>query len=240
MSWQAVQWVLRHGPTPEDVDRDGVHYGTRARSLRAVLVVVAEVAQADGTNAHPGLEAVSERSLFSRRQAQRLLDQLEADGWLECSDRGGGRARAAVYSLPRMAVNSDTNSAVNGDTEPETDPERVTSEPVKGDISDRKGDTQMSPQQSFNGKDQRCERAWLEFWDLYPRKTDRTRTEAMFARATATTDPDTILTGLQAALVIWHRDGLHFAPNPARWLSEQQWKLTPSTNPAADAFMEAI
>lgn len=106
MSGKCTGWVGEHGPHPNDVDRDGKAYGARARGLRMVLLAVADAANADGDHAHPGVAGVARFSLYSAGQVRRLLDELEAEGWLVVVEQGGGRApgkrhgRATVYRVP--------------------------------------------------------------------------------------------------------------------------------------------
>lgn len=106
MSGKCTGWVGEFGPHPEHLDRDGKKYGARARGLRMVLLAVADAANADGMHAHPGVAGVVRFSLYSAGQARRLLDELEAEGWLIVTEQGGGRApgkrhgRATVYQVP--------------------------------------------------------------------------------------------------------------------------------------------
>lgn len=126
MSGRATGWVLRHGPTPADVDRQGRPYGGRARGLRSVLVAVADAANPDGEHAHPGIDNVASAALYGRRQTVNLLAELVAEGWLQIEEVGGGRGMATVYCLPRMILG---NRATPAPTEP---PERVQPLPEKG------------------------------------------------------------------------------------------------------------
>lgn len=93
-------WVGDHGPHPKDVDRTGKEYGARARGMRLVLLAVADCANPDGQHAHPGIQNVARFSLYSTGQARRLLEELEAEGWLQVTDQGGGRGKATVYRVP--------------------------------------------------------------------------------------------------------------------------------------------
>lgn len=115
MSGQCTGWVLRHGPRPEDTDREGKPYGlARARAMRAVLVPVADAANRDGTHAHPGIEAVIEASLYSRRQVYRVLDDLMAEGWLRVEQlHSPGRATEYTVDMGRRGA---TMAPVEGAT----------------------------------------------------------------------------------------------------------------------------
>lgn len=99
MSGQCTGWVLAHGPHPDDIDRDGKPYGQRARGFRAVLLTIADAANAQGQHAHPGLQAMCRGSLYSRRQVQNIEDDLVAEGWVVVTAKGGGRMKATVYDV---------------------------------------------------------------------------------------------------------------------------------------------
>lgn len=85
MSGQVTGWVLRHGP--------------KDRAMRAVLITIADAANRDGENAHPGLNAMIEGSGYSRSTVLAAVARLERDGWIETTDRGGGRGQATVYKV---------------------------------------------------------------------------------------------------------------------------------------------
>lgn len=68
MSGQAQGWVHRHGP--------------RDRAMRAVLLVIADAANADGTHAHPGLTNLIEFSLYGRSTVLGTIRRLVEDGWV--------------------------------------------------------------------------------------------------------------------------------------------------------------
>lgn len=99
MSGTATGWVLRHGPHPDMVDREGRKYGARARGLRTVLHTIADSANADGHHSHPGLDNLVEFSLYSRRQVITLTQELEAEGWLMVEERGRGRGHATKWTV---------------------------------------------------------------------------------------------------------------------------------------------
>jgi hypothetical protein len=138
MSWQATAWVLNDGPRREDLDREGKAYGSRARGLRLVLLVIADAANKDGKHAHPGVAAIVEGSLYGRSQALALVADLIAEGWLVVEEEGKGRGHATVYGLimdRRGKVQpSDTPAEGKGPIrEPEgsdLDPENVRSDAI--------------------------------------------------------------------------------------------------------------
>ena len=67
--------------------------------MRAVLVTIADAANADGEHAHPGMAAMVSGSLYSQRMVQTAVSKLVAERWLEIEDEGGGRGRATVYRV---------------------------------------------------------------------------------------------------------------------------------------------
>lgn len=99
MSWQATAWVLNDGPRPDDLDRTGKRYGTKARGMRLVLLVIADAANKDGQHAHPGNAAIEEGSLYGRSQALAIVADLIAEGWLVVEEQGKGRGHATVYGV---------------------------------------------------------------------------------------------------------------------------------------------
>ena len=138
MSGQATGWVLRYGPHPKMLDRNGRPYGNRARGMRAVMVAVADAANRDGQHAHPGIVGICDASLYSRGQVGKILGELVDEGWLAVEEEGGGRGRATVYSIPRMsdetahspARSDDANRAVSDEKPRTPDTETAHSEPV--------------------------------------------------------------------------------------------------------------
>lgn len=102
------------------LDEHDKPYGQRARGMRAVLIGVADAANADGEHAHPGLANLAAFSLYSRRQVQTTLALLVAEGWLSIVEQGGGKGKATEFALPLMAETvqslhsfADRNGAVS-------------------------------------------------------------------------------------------------------------------------------
>lgn len=95
------------------------------RALRAVLVALADAAHGDDGLAYPSRATIAAATLLSERQVIRLLHQLEGLGRITCEGhRQGGRGRA-----PRWRVHPRKGDMAA----PIPAPERVTSEPGKGD-----------------------------------------------------------------------------------------------------------
>ena len=126
MSGRVTGWVGKHGPRPDDVDREGQPYGTsRARAMRLVLAPIADAANQEGEDSHPGMGAIRSWTFYSERQVVRILDDLEAENWVAVMEKGNGRGHATKYrvNLDRRRPKGDTVSD-----------RRVTPRPGKGDI----------------------------------------------------------------------------------------------------------
>lgn len=116
MSGKATGWVFDHGPRPTDTAADGSVYGNRARGLRLVMLAVADSANLDGEGSHPGIENVSLATLYSPGQSRRLLRDLVDDGWLEVTEKGGGRGRADEFRIPGVKEGSASPAIARRET----------------------------------------------------------------------------------------------------------------------------
>lgn len=237
MSGQATGWVLRHGPHPDHLDRDGRPYGARARGLRAVLHTVADAANPEGQHAHPGLEAVCRGSLYGRRQAVTLLGELVAEGWLSVEAEGGGRSNATTYRLS-MEPRPLGNSAMAATEAAET----VQSAPLNGAMAAAKG-CNLAPEtvqpglhpnvitnELLNGKAQRASAdpadGFEEFWQAYPRRVAKANARTAWRAAVKAASPQLIIAGA----VRYASDpnlptgtDVQFIPHPATWLRGERW-----------------
>ena len=100
MSGQATGWVLRHGP--------------RDRALRLVLLTIADAANRDGECARPGMGAIIEGALYSEGHCRRAIARLEAEGWLEQTERPGP-GKVAEFRIPGVATDNAAHSARRSD-----------------------------------------------------------------------------------------------------------------------------
>lgn len=121
MSIQAMGWVLEHSQS------EG--------SDRLVLLAIANHANSSGELAYPSAAMLAAEARVDRRTVFRCIHRLSAIGELDVA-RGGGRGKTNSYRL-------------NGVTTPPLVSETVTSDPVKGDISSRNGDSCVT-QNRFN------------------------------------------------------------------------------------------
>lgn len=125
---------------------------------REVLLALADHAHDDGSGARPGVGLLSWKVDLSPRQVKRLLRRLEERGLIVAvAHRSGGRNRATEYRISldcgerkpayRSRSNSDILASPFTDKKSDTsDAETVTPNVENGDIPERKGDTDLSPQ----------------------------------------------------------------------------------------------
>lgn len=120
MSGNVVAWVYAHYPVLTEVDRN----------RKIVLSEVAEAANRDFENAHPGVATISAHWGLGRSTVLRHLAWLVDAGWIEVSVPGGGRGRATVYSVTKTVPMRDgLGNGPNAETVPMDDPKRSHSEP---------------------------------------------------------------------------------------------------------------
>lgn len=91
MSGNVVGWVYDHYPCATAVDRN----------RKVVLSEVAEAANRDYCEAHPGVAKIAKHWGFDPGTVRRHLKALVTDGWLEVTEEGGGRGKATVFRVCR-------------------------------------------------------------------------------------------------------------------------------------------
>ena len=131
MSVHVTSWVLRHS--------------TERLGNRLVLLVLADKAEEDGTNAWPSVATIAREARMTERQAQRCLRSLQANGSIVKQDgrhrKGAQRHGTYIYDV-----------VMKDDILSPSEDERVTSTTVKGDILDGESVqrvAQMSPEPSL-------------------------------------------------------------------------------------------
>jgi len=102
-----------------------------------ILLELADHADPDGRHVFPSKGFIARRTGYSVRQIQRILHELEDLGLIEpVAYRKGGRGMATEYDLHLDPSINEKAVKLSGFTDEET----PTSEPLKGDICDTKGD----------------------------------------------------------------------------------------------------
>lgn len=113
------------------------------------LLALADYANEQDT-CWPSIPTLAKRARVSERQAQRIIQWLEEQHYIECTERGNGKGHSSRYLItlngdiamsPNAAAKDDIAMSPN-------EPQRVTSSAPKGDIQRAKGDIAMSPDPS--------------------------------------------------------------------------------------------
>lgn len=248
MSGRATGWVLAHGPAPTDVDRDGLVYGlARARAMRAVLLTIADAANADGEHAHPGREAMVSGSLYSLATVARILVDLRTEGWIEVEEEGGGRGRAAVYRVVMAKPARDETLSP-----PETvssEAETVSSNPGKPSrFGPKPSRLDETPTVSNNGTTSTVSHndapapptlaldppppTFETFWRAYPRRVGRAAAQRAWRTATRKVRPELILAGATRYAAEKRGCDPQYIAHPSTWLNGERWGDEPVRTPA--------
>lgn len=249
MSGQATGWVLRNGPRPDMIDRNGEPYGQRARGYRMVLVAIADAANRDGEHAHPGNEAICESALYGRRQVSNIIAELVAERWVEVVEEGGGRGRATVYRLSRMAEDETMHSAPRS-TKPNRAIEETKPRDDEPETAHSGGETAHSgvrangvATEQTNGRDTTeaapplalvlvpspsgpMVDAFDEFWSAYPMKRGKPAARHAFASACKRAPAAEIIAGAARYAADPNRSDA-FTKWAQGWLREDRWNDPP-------------
>lgn len=113
---------------------------------RMVALAIADHAHDDGSHIFPGVERLAAKTLLSVRTIQRVLAEMQNDGWLiKVGQYNRGRGMATEFKINEDWVKGDKLS-------PFTENKRVTNDDQKGDKLSQKGDTAVSAQPSLTTK----------------------------------------------------------------------------------------
>lgn len=120
-----------------------------------VLLALADDVHGDGNECWPSIARIARRTKLDGRTVQRILRDLESDGWLTVVP-GGGRGRSNRYVLnidaePDIVENEKRPDPAivgkGGKSPPFRNPtERVANRPLKGGKSDGKGGAAVPPE----------------------------------------------------------------------------------------------
>ena len=120
------------------------------------LLAIAESANDATRTGWPGKKLLARRARISERACKALTDRLQAKGVLEEVRRGGGRANATVWRLPRFTSKDEVQTSPFEEEEGGS-PDFAVPAPGKGEVSEpkgevlsRKGEAQTSPLSSYS------------------------------------------------------------------------------------------
>jgi hypothetical protein len=184
--------------------------------MRAVLITIADAANADGQHAHPGMRAIVSGSLYSERTAQSTITRLVTDGWLEVEEEGGGRGKATVYR-----VLMETPQSSRGIAETPQKPRNLETETPQSELiaqcfttNSTTTRTEVDPLRGFD-----------HFWRVYPRRNGRIIGRALCEKRWVKLTLDERRAAYRGAQA-YRADvdaGKTIAKDPDRWLRDRIW-----------------
>lgn len=142
-------------------------------SKKLVLLALCDWANDEGGSLHPSVKAVAVRASMSERNAQRVLRDLEAEGWLEVvgNERGGAPGATRKYRLNAERINAGNlgtgdklSRVTNRTTGDKSGTRRVTNSAQTGDTGVTQ--TVIDPSVKATTKNIRRERAPVAQPDL--------------------------------------------------------------------------
>jgi DNA-binding transcriptional regulator YhcF (GntR family) len=189
---------------------------------KMVLLVIADHASDDGTNAYPSQKTIANKASISIRTVQRCVNNLVASKYLQMDKHAGGSARCRddrrphlyTINLDRLRVDSVT-TRTRGDIE---DIDGATITPITGRQSRPKNHTikpSLEPPLQFD-----------EFWKIYPLKVGKKPAQAAFEKAIKVVALEVILEGARRYAGDPNRHPSYTA-HPSTWLNQERWGDAP-------------
>ena len=179
---------------------------------KMVLLVIADHASDDGTEAWPSQATIAMKCSISVRTVQRSVNTLVRHGYIRLEKRAGGSVDCREDRRPnRYTI---ILSRLRGDNMPrrKSVANEVTLTPDTGRQSrPMNHPIQPSIEQSFD-----------EFWKLYPRKTAKGSARKAFEKALKKTTLEVILAGVKKYREEPTRSP-EFTAHPATWLNAERW-----------------
>ena len=183
---------------------------------KMVLLVIADHASDDGTEAWPSQATIAKKASISIRTVQRCVNSLQSQGFLRMEKHAGGSKNCREDRRPhRYTINltmlrdgavtprqADTNGAT-----PATDTGRL-------------------PRPKNHTIEPSIETPFDLFWNIYPRKTAKIDAKSAFAKALENASAETILEGAKRFADDPYRHPT-FTPYPATWLNQGRWADDP-------------
>lgn len=202
-------------------------------SEKMVLLVIADHASDDGTEAWPSQATIADRASCTIRTVQRCVNNLVAEGYLRCQKGAGGSAncrddrRPHKYTINLAKLRDDkltprkerpVINAENGASF-ETDTGRLSrpmNHPLEPSIETPKADV------------------FEQFWNAYPKKVGKKAALKAWGQAIKEAEAEIIVSGALAYAADPTRKEAYTA-HPATWLNAGRWmddfhkpKLSPS------------
>lgn len=198
-----------------------------------VLLVIADHASDDGTNAYPSQHTIATKASISVRTAQRAINNLVRQKYIWLDKRAGGSAncredrRPNLYTINIKVLRGDkmTGGEERGDT---SDQNGVTTATDTGRHSRHMNHPLIHPKEPSSEIDKQFD----QFWSYYPRKVARKTARIAFEKALQSADWKVLVGAAKIFSESASRDP-KFTPHPTTWLNQERW-LDDQPAPAID------
>lgn len=213
MSIRCQTWVYEHS---EATGND-----------RLVLLAIADEADDDGTNGHPGIDRISHKARVPKRTTMRCIDRLEAAGHLVVhrpAVRGRGHFNTYVVVMhpaekgATLAPEKRREKARNG-----AQPYLIGTRPIDPSTPSATDTTRSAdPLAGFE-----------DFWKAYPRKVAKGQARTAWPAAVKAASGNLLIIQGATRFAADPNRVDEFTPHPATWLRAERWDdppLPPRTN----------
>jgi hypothetical protein len=192
-----------------------------------VLLVIADHASDDGSNAYPSQQTIATKASISVRTAQRSINNLVKLKYIWRDKRAGGSANCREDRRPNLYT-INLKMLFQGDN--------MSGRKERGDIESI-DDTTPAP---LTGRHTRLMNHPIKpplepslfdsFWKIYPRHTAKGAAELAFKKALAKADAQTLIKALE--IYVRHLPTDHkFIPHASTWLNQERWLDEPVLSP---------
>lgn len=181
---------------------------------KMVLLVIADHANDEGTQAYPSQATIAAKASISIRTVQRAVNTLCAQGYIRMFKHAGGSADCREDRRPHLyQININ---ALRGDT-----------------VTRRTSDANGATMATITGRQSRpmnhplepsieTPSSFDEFWKAYPRKVGKQAAQKAFIKAIKITSVDEILAGARRYAEDPNRVDA-FTAHPTTWLNAGRW-----------------
>lgn len=181
---------------------------------KMVLLVIADHANDEGTQAYPSQATIAAKASISVRTVQRAVNTLCAQGYIRMFKHAGGSAECREDRRPHLyQININ---ALRGDTVTRrtSDANGVTITPSTGGQS-RPMNHPLEPSKETPS-------SFDDFWEIYPRKVGKQAAQKAFIKALKVATLDEILAGARKYAEDPNRVDA-FTAHPTTWLNAGRW-----------------
>lgn len=190
---------------------------------KMVLLVIADHASDDGTEAWPSQATIAAKASISIRTVQRAVNSLVEKGYLWMAKGAGGSATCRDDRRPhKYTIRLEK---LRGDT--------LTTRKDRGDNQDTNGATlatatgrQSRPMNHPSEPSKETPDSFILFWKIYPRKAGKKAAMAAWEKAIKEATVGEILSGAKRYASDPNRKD-EFTAHPSTWLNQGRWSDDP-------------